>query len=402
MWLLRSAGLRAHRTNPGEASTYRLASSIKLPWSIGVAALLVVAIATAALVGRTGESTLRVPAVVLDFQEQITRDAAQSVRRSLNEGVTDIDELARVVSAGRTTRRSDLQGLLSEFFRAQKRYTSVFAIDGRGAVVARVGKAPSRRERRAFVAGRPGVQEIPQPNGRPPLIQQFAPVTAAGSPARAVVGHYDPSIMQFPLEVSRPGYAWVVNRRGQAVGDRAARSRLGPLPRLTLRRAASRAIANTSGAQSLGGSIDAQEVVGYAPITGSGPAGQLGWGVVTTRSVKNFSLPQTEARRHAFLAGAVLAVLTILIFGWLYIVVISPVMRLQREAERVAYGDLTKNVDVVRYDEIGLTGRAIERLRIALIRARVRSSSERTGGTGPPGTEAARSNGKPKDPERAS
>jgi methyl-accepting chemotaxis protein len=103
--------------------------------------------------------------------------------------------------------------------------------------------------------------------------------------------------------------------------------------------------------------------------------------VVATRSVNSFSLPQTEARRHAMLAGAVLGVITVLVFGWLYIVIVSPVMRLQGEAERVAYGDLSKSVRVIRYDEIGLIGRALERVRIGLIRARVRSSPEKHNGS---------------------
>jgi hypothetical protein len=386
-------GMRARRTNPGEPGTYRLASSIKLPWSIGLAALLIVALAIAVLVGRTGESTIRVPAVVLDFQEQITRDAAQSVRRSLNEGVNNINQFANLLAATRASSRSELQGRVSAFSRSQGRFTSLYAIDSRGTVLARTGPAPSRRELQASFAGRPGMREIPQPNGAAPMIQLFAPMPASGSRVKAVVGHYDTSFMKFPLDVSRPGDAWVVNERGQAVGGRTVQSRLGPLPRLALRSAASQAISNVSGARSVGGSIDAQEVVGYAPVTGAGPAGGLRWGVVATRSVNSFSLPQTEARRHALLAGAVLGVITILVFGWLYIVVVSPVMRLQREAERVAYGDLSKSVHVIRYDEIGLIGRALERVRIGLIRARVRSSLEE---------ESASENGKAEQMHRTS
>ena len=386
-------GLRAHRTNPGEPETYRLASSIKLPWSIGLAALLVVALATAVLVGRTGESTIRVPDVVLDFQEQITRDAAQSVRRSLNEGVNNMNQLADLLAATRASSHAELQGRVSDFSRSQPRFTSVYAIDSRGAVLARTGAAPARRELQAPYSRGAGMLEVPQPNGAAPLIQVFAPVTAPSSRVKAVIGNYDTSFMKFPLDVSRPGDAWVVNERGQAVGGRTVQARLGPLPRLALRKAAGRAISNVSGAESVGGSIDMQEVVGYAPVSGAGPAGQLRWGVVGTRSVNSFSLPQTEARRHALLAGAVLGVVTILVFGWLYIVVVSPVMRLQREAERVAYGDLSKSVHVIRYDEIGLIGRALERVRIGLIRARVRAPAQ---------THKASENGKAEHVERRS
>jgi hypothetical protein len=371
-------GLRARRTNPGELDTYRLASSIRLPWGIGLAALLILAVTVAVLVGRTGESTLRVPQVVLDYQEQIARDGAQSVRRSLNEGVSDLDDLARLLTTTNVTSQAGIQAVLREFSRSQNRYVSLYAVDGHGTVLARVGAPPSRRGLQAALAGQPGIREVPQPNGKGAVIQQFAPVAASQTAVRALIAHYNPMFMQYPLDVSRPGYAWVVNSRGQAVGARGTRALLGPLPRLSLRQAAGRAISNVSGARSVGGSLDTQEVVGYAPVTGAGPAGKLGWGIVASRSVSSFSLPQTEARRQAVLAGAVLVVITLLIFGWLYIVVLAPVVRLQREAERLAYGDLGKSVDVIRYDEIGLIGRALERVRIGLIRNRVKSSSGST------------------------
>jgi HAMP domain-containing protein len=375
--------LRARRTKTFEPATYRLASSIRLPWSIGLVTLLILALGIAVLVGRTGESTIRVPQVVLDYQEQITRDAAQSVRRSLNEGVGDLDELARVLATLDSTRSSQLHAPLREFARAHDRYTSVTAIDSRGAIVARAGQAPPRS---ADVSPpinleRPALREVPRASGNAPLIQQFTPVTTTGSPVRALVAYYDSGFMRFPLEVARPGNAWVVNPRGLAVGARVRTSpKLGPLPRQRLRQAAGRAISNESGAHSVGGSIDTQEVVGYAPVTGSGPAGELGWGVVANRDVAGFSLPQTETRRQALMVGVGLAVLALLVFGWLYVVVVSPLLRLQREAERLAHGDLSRHVPVVRYDEIGLVARSLERLRIRLIRDRVRSDAAWVGG----------------------
>jgi HAMP domain-containing protein len=389
--------LRARRTTPTEPGTYRLASSIQLPWSIGLATLLILAVAIAVLVGRTGESTLRVPQVVLDYQEQITRDAAQSVRRSLNEGVGDLDELAQVLAALGSTRSSELDGPLREFARAHGRYRSVIGIDSRGRIVAQAGPAPPRSALTSppIHLERPAVREVPRASGKAPLIEQMAPVTAAGSPIRALVAYYDPGFMRFPLEVSKPGNAWVVNARGLAVGARvSARPRLGSLPRRRLRQAARRAISNLSGAHSVGGSLDTQEVVGYAPVSGTGPAGRLGWGVVATRDVAGFSLPQTETRRQALMAGVVLGVLAVLLFGWLYVVLVSPLLRLQREAERLSHGDLSRNVEVVRYDEIGLVARSLERLRIRLIRDRVRTEARSAGDRAVHAARSASGNGK--------
>jgi HAMP domain-containing protein len=365
--------LRARRTDPTGPGTYRLASSVRLPWSLGLGTLLILAISTAVLVGRTDDSTLSLPQAVLDYQERVARDAAQSVRRSLNEGVTDIDELARVIGAAKRPRAADLPAQLREFSLAHRRYTSLIAVDRRGAVLARVG-APSR-DPLATAGPLPraaGMREVPRATGEQPLIEQVTPVGAVRSRVGALIGYYDPKFMRFPLEVSRPGNAWVVNSQGQVVGTRVGRADLGPLPRIALRQAAEHG-STLSGAQSVGGSLDTQEVVGYSPVTGAGAAGRLGWTVVASRDIGSFALPQTDARRQGLMVGVALGVLAILIFGWLYIVVVSPVLRLQREAERLAYGDLSKSVEVVRYDEIGLVARALERMRITLIRRRVQS-----------------------------
>jgi methyl-accepting chemotaxis protein len=201
----------------------------------------------------------------------------------------------------------------------------------------------------------------------------------------ALVGYYDAAFMRFGLDVSRPGNAWVVNGRGQAVGRRVGRRRLETLPRATLRNAAVRGASDRTGARSVGGSIDTQEVVGYAPVSGLGPAGGLGWSVVAARDVGSFSLPQTDARRQALMAGVAVGVLVLLIFGWLYLMVIGPLLRMQREAERLAHGDLSHSVEVVRYDEIGLIGRALERLRVRLIGTAALASSSRERGNGRPG-----------------
>jgi hypothetical protein len=367
---------RARRTDPAGAGTYRLASSIRLPWSIGLVGLLILAVATAVLVGRTDESTLRVPQAVLDYQEQVVRDAAQSVRRSLNEGVTDLDGLGRVLAAQGSLKPADLDGALDEFWQAHRRYTSLAAVDSRGAVLARAGPAPppDRLATATPLVSDPGMHEVPRATGEEPMIEQFVPVTAARSRVRALIAQYDPAFMRFGLEVSRPGPAWVLNQRGQILGTRVGHARLGTLPRIALRKAAARGT-GASGAQSVGGSFDTQEVVGYAPMAGPGPAGRLRWAVVATRDVGSFALPQTDVRRQGLMAGVALGVLALLIFGWLYIVVVSPVLRVQREAERLAHGDLSKAVEVIRYDEVGLIARSLERLRINSIRKRVQGGS---------------------------
>ena len=199
---------------------------------------------------------------------------------------------------------------------------------------------------------------------------QVAPGSTRGR-VRTVVARYDPSFLRFPLEGAQPGGAWLVDPNGLVVGSLGETARMTELPREVLRRAARAAAAGRTGTFSAGGSADTQELISYAPVSGIGPADELGWSVVTSRSVSTLVLPQSQARNEAFLVGVVLALLTVVIFGWLYIVILRPIARLQREAERLAFGDLSKSVEVVRYDEIGLIARALERVRVLLIRRRV-------------------------------
>ena len=107
--------------------------------------------------------------------------------------------------------------------------------------------------------------------------------------------------------------------------------------------------------------------------------------MVTARSVSSISLPETAARRQALIIAIALALATVVVFGWLWILVLRPLLRLQGEAERIAYGDLSRNVEIVRYDEIGLIGRALERIRILLIRQRVQPSKQPPSASGPRG-----------------
>lgn len=373
--------LRARRRAPGPQRAHRLANSIRLPWGVGLAVLLLLALAVALLVGRTDDSPLAVPRAILDDQQTLAVAAAQSVRRSLNEGVADLNAYAGVVAAtGRGA--GEPQTGLRPFAAAHGRYTDVLLLDGSGRVLAhegtgeRVGlpRPPYDQARIAAPGGRP--------DGARPLVDEIAPMRVAGTPIAAIVGRYDPEFLRFPLQPAASGSAWIVDRSGRVVGSLSDPPKLVRLPRAALREAAASAARGDSGARSTGGSLDRQEIIAHAPVTGFGAAGRLGWSVVTARSVTGFSLPATDARRQGLLAGIAMAVFVACIFGWLHIIVMRPITRLQSEAQRLAYGDLSRNVEVIRYDEIGLIARALERIRILLIRRRSTESRRPAGRTG--------------------
>ena len=363
----------ARRTNPTRGRAYRLSSSVRLPWIIGLVLFLLLALAAALLVGRTGDE-VRVPDAILDYQESITQTAAQSVRRSLNEGVDDLAAFSATLAPIDPNRAVSLVGPLKGAAEVHDRYLGLYVIDAQGKVLERVPEDRPTPDTLVLVDPfeKPGMGNARRVEGSPvPIVLQYAPLPKRGGQARAVIGEYDPSFFRFPLVVADPGEVWLVTSEGRVIGSRGGFTAFQELPRRTLREATARAAQGESGSTVVPGSAGRQEIVAFAPVGGTGPAGTLGWSVVTARSVDSVSLPETNARRQGLILAIVLALTTAVVFGWLWIFVLRPLLRLQREAERIAYGDLSKNVEVIRYDEIGLVARALERIRVLLVRQRV-------------------------------
>lgn len=362
--------LKARRSRADQPRTYRIANSIRVPWGVGLSSLLLLGLAGALLIGRGGDER-DVSDAVLDFQEAVTVEIAQSVRRAVNEGVDDIATLAVAVGALSTPGGEQLEEVLFAFADLHGRYRAVYVLDGRNAVVAAVGADPhpDALDPPPPYAER-GLQDATKAGDDVALVAEYAPVfSPSGEPTGlTVVGEYDPAFLRFALEAATPGDAYVTTSDVRAVGTPSGTGLLDDLPRRELRDRAARASAGAVGVDVIGGSIENREIVGYAPVSGIGPAGQLGWGVVTTRTVASIPSPGTEARRQGLLFGLLVMILVITVFSWLYLLVIRPMLELQHEAERIAFGDLAEPVKIERYDEIGLVARALERIRILMIR----------------------------------
>ncbi len=359
--------LRASRSPSEGQRTYRLANTIRLPIIMGVALFLLVAVAIGALVGRVNEDELQVPQVVLDYQEAVTNEISQSVRRALNEGVADLEQLARTPPP--IDDPATVERMLQQVQAVHSRYETIYMLTTEGKVVASAGGTPEPKLLGDDAFTSPGLVQ-PKQVGDRIVLPQFAPPSKQAP--FAIVAHYDVGFLRFSLESAAPGTAWIVDRDGRIMSGG---SPFTKLRRQVLRSAAARAATGESGVVRAGGSFSTQEVVAYTPVAGGGPGGELGWSVVTARNVKTASLPQSEARREAVVAGVVVALLGTGLMAWLWLVVIRPTLRLQREAERIAYGDLSKPVEIIRYDEIGLASRALERIRVLLIRRRSQGES---------------------------
>ncbi len=314
------------------------------------------------------------PQAILDNQESVTQSAAQSVRRGVNEGVDDLAAFSSILSPINPDQTGSLAKPLEGAAGVHGRYLSLYVIDDGGKVLHAAGKGRPTPEPLKLVEPfeTAGMRDAAQVEGSPvPIILQYAPLPERDGRARAIVGEYDPSFFRFPLAVADPGEVWLVTSDGRVIGSGGGFTAFQELPRRPLREAAARAARGESGTTVVPGSLGRQEIVAFAPVSGIGPAGTLGWNVVTARSVDSVSLPETNARRQGLIVAIVLALTTVVVFGWLWIFVLRPLFRLQSEAERIAYGDLSKNVEVIRYDEIGLVARALERIRVLLVRQRI-------------------------------
>lgn len=273
-------GLRARRGTGGAQRAYRLASSIRLPWAVGLASLLLLALVSMVLVGRNTAERPEIPQALLDLQQQAAADAAQDTRRSLNEAVADVAGFGRVLRASQATsprRRERLLAPAVAFRASHGRYQSVALLNRRGAVLVRSGDpaVPGAPSPTAAAVTEPVVLPArPGPDGTP-VIHQLAPASLRGD-ARTVLTRYDPAFLRFALQGVGPGGAWLVDPAGRVVASLGETARMTPLPRDELRRAARAAVAGRTGAFSAGGSVDTQEVIAYAPVSGIGPADELG------------------------------------------------------------------------------------------------------------------------------
>jgi hypothetical protein len=298
-------------------------------WAAGAGLFLCLGlvVATAALVG-PAES---VPPSVAADQQARTELAAGQVRRALDGGLSD---LAAVAAGIRKLADADTpERLLSALVSTRARY--------RGAVY--VGPAGEVRARAGADVDTTGTGAAPTVLVRAPRVLVAVPVT--GARAGVLVAELDPQTLSTPLSLAGPGDTRLLDWLGRGVGTSAG----GPTVALPAARPG-HALRDLDGRPT---------VAAWAPVPG-----RTGLTVVTDRSE-----PSGDAeRRELLLFGVLIATLTIVIFGWLYVRVVGPLSALATAADRLTRGDVGDPVIVRRYDLLGLVARDLERIRRHLLR----------------------------------
>jgi len=343
--------------NPGQATLRRLPGGVRLPWALSAVLLLLVGATIATLIG-LGTRDL-VPPSVLDARASITYATAQGMRRGLDEATDDLVVLAAVLQE---RDESEWAGLQADFLEAHDRYSVLYVVSPGGDTRYVAGSGRTLPELLPDpLLFEPGLTQ-PQAAGKVPALLAYAPLERTGLPPLVLVGRYDMAFLLAALEQTAPGVGYVVDQGGGIVAATTGFQAFQPLPGTTLRNGADRA----QQGELSGVIVEGDRLVSFAAVVGDTPAGRLDLSVVSVLDSDDLALPANDARRLAVLLGTLTVLLSTLCLFWFYLFVIAPVRRVAAEAERLAFGDRSVPLHVVRYDEIGLLTRALERCRSLL------------------------------------
>lgn len=343
--------------NPGRAVVRRAPGGVLLPWTVSLVVLLLLAGAFSTLVARGATDT--VPPAVLESRASIAHATAQGVRRGLDEASDDLVVLAAVLAERDET---DWDGLLTSFTETHDRYLLLYVVGADRQPQHLVGRALPLVERLPDPLPATAGLTAPMPAGSLPALLAYARLGVPDRPPLLLVGRYDVTAFVPALQQTAPGTGYVGDAEARVVGATTGFLAFQELPDEALREAAARAAAGEPSGALLGD----QTVVSFAPVLGESPAGRLGLTVLAEVDSDELALPANDARRLGLLLGALTALLSALSLFWFYLFVIGPVRNAARAAERLALGDRSTPLHVVRYDEIGLITRSLERIRTLL------------------------------------
>ncbi|MET9001926.1 HAMP domain-containing protein [Amycolatopsis sp. NPDC004169] len=296
------------------------------------------------------------PTMLSEHGVRITR-SADTLRRSLAEGLSDLQSVARL---GKGKEPEQLRGMLDRLAGSESRFRSVYVADAEGAVRLQAGRDSLREPGKL-----PDGEGLRQHNtsGRVPIVYAFTPLPDSKN---VLVGEYDVPRMA-ELLGSAGGRVRVVDEGKHTIADTEGYLAFSPLTDATL-------IKNVDAAQS---GKDARETTASALVAAQrlaerGPAAALKWVVVAEQPVGSLGVADNTVRSGARVAALLTAVVALLLFAWHLLVVVRPLRRVGDEARRIAAGDTGAVVYPQRQDEIGTIASCVEICRQALTDGRDR------------------------------
>jgi HAMP domain-containing protein len=329
-----------------------------------LSAQIVLALITLALLGWSGTVAATLgrqqaevsPTLLSEHGVRVTR-SADTLRRSLAEGLTDLQSVARL---GKGRQADQLGGMLDQLAAGESRFRSVYVADAQGAIVRQAGRESLRD------AGKlPDGEGLRQHNtsGRVPVVYAFTPLPDSKN---VLVGEYDVPRMAELLGTTG-GRVRVVDEGRRTIADTEGYLAFAPVTDPAL-------VKNVDAAQA---GKDARETTPAALVAAQrlaekGNVASLKWVVVAEQPVGSLGLADNTVRSGARVAALLTAVVALMLFAWHFLVVVRPLRRVGEEARRIAAGHTGAVVYPQRQDEIGTIASCVEICRQALTEGKVR------------------------------
>ncbi|MCX2953993.1 HAMP domain-containing protein [Lentzea sp. NEAU-D7] len=306
-------------------------------------------------------SQVEIPAAVVASTRVQTGKATEALRRSVNDGLADLEALAAGTKAAGDAEAvtRTLRASLRELLASQTRYRSLYLVDRGGAATGDViGRPPLRTSESP--ARDSGVRQQNQ-SGRVPVIFAEVPLALDGV---TLIGEYDLDHLRVLLS-QVPGHARVVDSGFRTISATDGFVAFEQVGEESLRRSAEAAKNGGAVAEVHQGSKEPAIVASAAVLGGS--VGRLGWTVTTEKPGSELALPQNQTRRHAQLLALIAALATLFGYGWILFTVLGPLRRVARAADGLVAGDLKSVIYPQRHDEIGTIASCLEICRQAVV-----------------------------------
>ena len=284
-----------------------------------------------------------VPGQVAVDQAHSTSVLAASLQQKLSAASQDLSTVAVAAQTDVTTTASKeatiassarLQTLVETVAASSTAYASVYVVDKNGTVLALAGSSPRASVKPGNVSG---VVEGAT-SGHTALIYAVLPIGGGD----AEVAEFSDAQLMTSVQHGSLGTVYVVD------GD----------DRVLLSNASFAAYATLSG-HAGDGALSATAAVSPGNLA-----------VVTDRATSKIAVSGVVLRQTVQLLAMLAVTTALLCGGWIYLMVLMPLRRLERRARAVVHGDYSEAVVAQRADEIGQLSRALDLLRRAARRGR--------------------------------
>ncbi|MFJ8909952.1 hypothetical protein [Amycolatopsis sp. NPDC102389] len=318
-------------------------------------ALLGWSVAVAATLGRQHATVS--PTVLSEYGGRVTH-AAETLRRSLAQGLGDLRSVARL---GATVPPDRLDGMLGRLAENESRFRSVYVADAEGAVLHQEGRESLRDPGKL-----PDGWGIRQHNtsGRVPVVYAFAHLPDSG---KVLVGEYDIPRMASVLDPAG-GRVRVVDEGKRTIADTQGYLAFSELTDAVL----VKNIATAQSGEEARESTDSSLVVA-SRLAAEGSVAALKWVVVADQPIGSLGVADNTVRSGARVAALLAAVVALMLFAWHLLVVVLPLRRVAESAVPIAKGvGMGAVVYPQRQDEIGTIASCVEICRQALTDGKTR------------------------------